>query len=90
MAVISQSEVDAFLGCRRRHFYAHGEKIAPIQFSDALTRGTIGHEALEKAFTAKKEGISDRAKLGEIAKLALIAARKIIETGEAHDAEGSK
>ena len=27
---------------------------------------------------------------GEIAKLALIAARKIIETGEAHDAEGSK
>ncbi len=27
---------------------------------------------------------------GEIAKLALIAARKIIKTGEAHDAEGSK
>lgn len=58
MAVISQSEVDTYLGCRRRHFYAHGEKIAPIQYGVALTRGLIGHEALADAFNARKSGAS--------------------------------
>ena len=50
-------------------------------------------EALEKlgVFKSdmKKKQFLNRLQ-GEIAKLALIAARKIIETGEAHDAEGSK
>ena len=56
--IISQSEVDAFLSCRRKHYYAHGEKIAPIQSSAALNRGTIGHDALDAYFTARKEGKS--------------------------------
>lgn len=54
--IISQSEVDAFLSCKRKHYYAHGEKITPIQSSAALNRGTIGHDALDAYFTARKEG----------------------------------
>ena len=54
--IISQSEVDSFLSCKRRHYYAHGEKIVPIQSSAALNRGTIGHDALDAYFTTRKNG----------------------------------
>ena len=43
-----------------------------------------------KADIEKEQKQAQQEVQGEIAKLALIAARKIIETGEAHDAEGSK
>ena len=54
--IISQSEVDAFLSCKRKHYYAHGEKITPVQSSGALNRGTIGHAALDAYFVTRKEG----------------------------------
>ena len=43
-----------------------------------------------KADIEKEQKQAQQEVQGEIAKLALIAARKIIKTGEAHDAEGSK
>lgn len=57
--LISQSEVDAFLTCRRRHYYAHIEKIKPKKFSEALTRGTIGHEILEAYYRHLKDHQGD-------------------------------
>lgn len=52
-AVISHSEVDAFLVCERKHFYAFGKPNAQgtngleaKRQSDGLYRGNLGHEAL--------------------------------------------
>jgi len=53
--LISQSEADAFLTCRRRHYYAHIEKIKPKKFSEALNRGTLGHLILEAYYKHLKE-----------------------------------
>lgn len=53
--VISQSEVDEFLNCKRRHFYAHVEKLQPKQYSMPLKRGTIGHDALARYYLSLKE-----------------------------------
>ena len=44
---ISNSEVSTFLKCERRHYYAHGLNLAPNHYGMSLTRGIIGHEALE-------------------------------------------
>lgn len=55
---ISQSEADSFLSCKRRHYYAHGEGIAPKAFSPALTRGTMGHAVLDAYYSSLKEGES--------------------------------
>lgn len=63
--VISQSEVDQFLSCRRKHWYAFGEPnsegghgIQPNAYSDSLTRGTIGHELLANFYEGLKSGSS--------------------------------
>lgn len=53
--VISQSEVDSFLSCKRRHYYAHFEKIKPKVYSKALNRGTIGHDVLARYYLSLKE-----------------------------------
>ena len=50
----------------------------------------VGQSDDAKADIEKEQKQAQQEVQGEIAKLALIAARKIIETGEAHDAEGSK
>lgn len=47
---MSHSEIDTFLMCSRRHYYAHGEKLAPKRPSEALTTGINGHEVLEVFF----------------------------------------
>lgn len=54
--IISHSEVDTFLLCKQRHYYAFGDKLddtveksglEPKEFSDALYRGIAGHKGLE-------------------------------------------
>ena len=64
---ISQSEVDAFLTCERKHYYAFGRKhsegavnpgLQRIQHSDNLQRGTIGHSVIEEYYTRIKAGMS--------------------------------
>lgn len=55
---ISHSEVDSFLACERRHYYAFGmpttndageptKGLQPKRYSNGLYRGIVGHEALE-------------------------------------------
>lgn len=44
--LISQSEVDQFLSCQRKHYYGFGEKLQPRQHGEGLQRGILGHEVL--------------------------------------------
>ena len=70
-----------------QNFKDEAEIIATVICGDSYF-----NENLEKAKAdiEKEQKQAQQEVQGEIAKLALIAARKIIETGEAHDAEGSK
>ena len=62
--VISHSEVESFLSCRQKHFYAFGELIEgaespgmePLVLSDALYRGIVGHKGLEFFFKTIESG----------------------------------
>lgn len=56
--LISNSEINTFLNCQRKHFYSFRKGLAPRTHSKALTRGIVGHEALETYYTAKKNGAS--------------------------------
>lgn len=47
---ISNSEVDAFLTCERKYYYAHGLNVEPRNTSTALSRGIIGHEVLAEYY----------------------------------------
>lgn len=47
---ISQSEVDAYMICKRKWWYAFNERIERKQKGDALTRGIAGHDIFEAFF----------------------------------------
>ena len=71
--VISHSEVDSFLLCEQRHFYAFaGEGLEPKQFGDSLYRGIVGHEGMAAYYTALQEGSSK----ADAAEVGLAACRK--------------
>lgn len=62
LTVISHSEVDSYLLCPQRHFYAFGDSthgqmagLEPLTFSDALYRGIAGHAGLEAYYKALLE-----------------------------------
>jgi hypothetical protein len=55
--LISNSEAKSFLDCERRHFYSFRKGIKPTTYSKALTRGIVGHEALEAFYKAKQKGL---------------------------------
>lgn len=55
---ISNSEVGTYLKCERRHYYAHGLNLMPKRYGTSLTRGIIGHEALEKFYRGQIDGLS--------------------------------
>lgn len=54
--IISHSEVEAFLLCERRHYYAHGEKLQKREFSENLRRGISGHAMLHHFFMCLHNG----------------------------------
>jgi len=56
--LISNSEVNTFLTCERKHYYSFRERLAGDgkSLGKALIRGTVGHEALEGYYTAKQNG----------------------------------
>lgn len=58
--MISNSEVGTFLTCERRHFYAFRKNLAAKRQGKALTRGIVGHEALEAYYGHKKLGMFAR------------------------------
>lgn len=63
VTVISHSEVETYLSCKRKHWFAFGDSthgpqagLEPKTFSDSLFRGIQGHDALSVFFTAIKNG----------------------------------
>lgn len=55
--LISNSEVSTFQTCQRKHYYSFREALKPREgHSKALTRGIVGHEALERYYNSKKNG----------------------------------
>lgn len=83
---ISQSEADAFLNCKRKHYYAFGEPCAdgskgiqPIRHSEALSRGTMGHEGMAAAYQEIKDGGSyTKAKAAAVARIGKL----MLESGD--------
>ena len=56
--LISQSQVDSYLSCKRKHWYSFGipagdgtHGLQPKSHSDSLNRGNLGHAALEVFYT---------------------------------------
>lgn len=64
--LVSNSETDTFNTCRRRHYYAFGEKLQPKVFGDGLSRGILGHKALEIFHKALQSGESTAFALREM------------------------
>lgn len=50
---ISNSEVTAFLSCKRQYDFAFIENLEPKEEQRHLSRGTVGHGALEAYITAR-------------------------------------
>lgn len=48
--IISHSEVDSYLGCERKHLYAHGYKLMPKRLGHALYRGIALHSWMRAYF----------------------------------------
>lgn len=53
LTLVSGSEADAFLACEFRHFYAHGERLAPKELPNSINIGNMGHDALEHLYAEK-------------------------------------
>jgi len=65
--IISNSEVTAYNECKRRHWYQYQQELQPRTYGMALTRGIIGHAALEIFYREIVEGASvDYAKKGAL------------------------
>ena len=54
--IVSHSEVDQYLSCERKHYYAFGKGLQSNHQSDSLTRGTLGHKVLDVYYNNIKEG----------------------------------
>jgi CRISPR/Cas system-associated exonuclease Cas4 (RecB family) len=59
--IISHSEVESFQACKRKHYYAFGEKIEKKVHSVALQRGADGHEIFNQFFTKLSDSTFDKA-----------------------------
>jgi len=53
---ISNSEASAFTQCQRKHYYGFLRKLEPNETGQALSRGIIGHEAMEAYYRGLMEG----------------------------------
>ena len=56
MRNISNSEVSTWLSCRNKYRYAFDLDLEPKKRSDPLTRGTIGHDALDVYYKTLQAG----------------------------------
>lgn len=77
---VSHSEVEAFLTCRRRHWYGYTRRLQPKRKHDALAFGTAGHAVLD-AFYAEiiKLGGKSRQKQRRVFQQALAKAEQVYE-----------
>ena len=83
--VISHSEVESYLLCNAKHYYAFIEStygpnagLEPKTFSNSLYRGIVGHEALGAFFNAIKDG----ATINEAAEVSYSLLRNKIRSDE--------
>lgn len=53
---ISNSEVSTWLVCQRQYYYQFDMALEPIRFSDALSRGLLGHDVLAHYYKALQAG----------------------------------
>lgn len=56
--IISNSEADAYLQCRRLHYYKHALGLYPRKLSRANHIGLLGHHILETYYRSIKDGSS--------------------------------
>lgn len=58
--LISNSRVNTFLTCQRKEYYSFRERLQPRQrnYGKGLTRGIVGHQALESYYLGKQSGYS--------------------------------
>jgi hypothetical protein len=56
--IISNSEVETFQKCQRKHWYAYGLNLAPREKALPLRSGILGHSVLEKYYRAKRAELS--------------------------------
>lgn len=62
MRNVSNSEVTAWLKCRRQYFYAFVLELAPKHTPTPLARGTLGHNAFQRYIEGRLQGMEhDRA-----------------------------
>lgn len=52
----SNTEINSFLYCQRKHYYSFREGLAPKGTARALNRGIVGHEAMERVYQEKQTG----------------------------------
>lgn len=60
MIKASHSEVESYLVCSRKHYYAYGLKIESRKVSPQVFKGLLGHKGLEAYYKAIQEGLNDR------------------------------
>lgn len=58
MTTVSHSEVEAYITCERKWYYAYYLGIERIKHSEAMDLGNLGHEALQVLYAALKAGES--------------------------------
>lgn len=56
--IISNSNVESFLTCERKHFISYGLKKESKHPSESLSKGVLGHDVLAHYYQALKEGLS--------------------------------
>lgn len=56
--IISNSETDTYLACKRRHYYRFGLGLSPKTMSRALHIGLLGHSILETYYKTLMDGYS--------------------------------
>lgn len=58
--IISNSEVQTWLTCKKRHHYAHILDLEPIEYNDSLKRGLAFHELMATYYKLKLDGITHK------------------------------
>lgn len=77
----SHSEVESFLSCERRHYYAYGLQIQGKYTSEALERGIMVHHALAIFY----QGLKDNLSVDAAQSKAIMALSDLYSTSSAYD-----
>jgi hypothetical protein len=86
MGTVSHSEVEAYLICRRKHYYGYALNLQRVQTSSSLAIGSAGHAVLEAFYRvmlgAGYTNEAQRAEWNNAIKAAKKKYADLVETGE--------